>query len=95
MPINTTSRFYHGFTTGSSGDLTAGSLAYTYIAFDTSDPSRSISSVSPQLPRRPFTGDIEIEAPLPVGSAIMVIEHQGRSTLVLIDQERYTTTECQ
>lgn len=95
MPLNTTSRFYYGFTTGSSGDLTAGSLAYTYVAYDTADESRSIASTSPQLPRRPFAGDIEIEAPLPDGSPIMVIEHQGRSTLVLIDQERYTTTECQ
>lgn len=95
MPLNTTSRFYYGFVTGSSGDLTAGSLAYTYVAFDTADESRQIASSSPQLPRRPFAGDIELEAPLPNGSPIMVIEHNGRSTLVLIDQEKYKTTECE
>ena len=95
MPLNTTARFYYGFVTGSSGDLTAGSLAYTYVAFDTADESRQIASSSPQLPRRPFSGDIELEAPLPIGSPIMVVEHNGRSTLVLIDQEKYKTTECE
>lgn len=95
MSLNDSIRYYRGVVTGSSGELTAGTLAYKFEAVDVADNTHRIWSSSPILPRRPFGGNIEIEAALPVGSSIMVVESNGKLALILIDQEKYATTECE
>lgn len=95
MPIADTVRFYFGVVTGSSGENTAESLSYDYVADDIKDPDNKIRSTQPAIPRRPFSGAVEIEEPLQPGAAIMVFQNGSTRTLILIDQEKYAVTECE
>ena len=94
MPINDTIKFYFGVVTGKSGENTAESLSYDYVADNINDKNNRIISTQPAKPRRPFSGNVEIEEPLAIGAAIMVFERDRERTLILIDQEKYAITEC-
>lgn len=94
MPIDDSIKIYQGVVTSSFGNMTAGELLYHYWAKDVSNPDSTIKSVQPALPRRPFSGNIEIEEALAPGAAILVVENFGTRTLILMDQEKYATTEC-
>jgi hypothetical protein len=95
MPIDDSIKIYQGVVTSSFGSMTADELLYHYWARDVSNPDSYIKSTQPAKPRRPFSGNIEIEEALPPGAAILVIEQKANRTLILIDQEKYATTECQ
>ncbi len=92
--INDTIKFYFGVVTGVSGERTAASLSYSYVADNINDHNNRIIATQPAKPRRPFDGEIEIEEPLAIGAAIMVFERNRDRTLILIDQEKYAVTEC-
>ena len=94
MPIADTIKFYFGIVTDRSGENTASSLAYHYVAEDISNPDNRIQSTEPVIPRRPFSDAVEIEEPLRPGAAIMVVQNNRTRTLILIDQEKYAMTEC-
>lgn len=93
-------KIYVGIVTRVTGEPTAQSLSYEYIAVNVNDHSNIIKSTEPAKPRRPFDGNIEIEEPLEVGGAIMVYEWYSTNdrrlmrSLILIDQEKYAVTEC-
>ena len=93
MPFNAATKFYYGFVTEVSGEATVTQLAYKFWACNIMDRNNQITG-GPTKPKRPFSVDVEISGPLEVGSAIMVIEHEGKQTLVTIDQEVYATEEC-
>lgn len=94
ITLNDNIKIYVGVVTGTSGENTASSLSYNYVAVNTNNRNNIIESTQPAKPRRPFDGDVEIAEPLAVGGAIMVYESSGKRTLILIDQEKYAVTEC-
>ena len=95
MPISDSIKIYQGVVISSVGNMTADDLRYHYFAKDVANPDSSIKSLQPIKPRRPFSGNIEIAEPLMPGAAILVIEQFAMRILILIDQEKYATTECQ
>lgn len=95
MPINDAIKIYQGVVVSSVGNRTADDLKYTFWARDVSNPNSYLKSSEAAKPRRPFSGNIEIEEALKPGAAILVVEQNGHRTLILIDQEKYATTECQ
>ena len=89
-----------GFDNGPLDYPTAEFCGYTYVADDVNDPDNRIFCNDFVMPRRPFSGRILL-VPLPLGSAIMVMEtpafHENdrpRRTLILLDQETYPVVEC-
>jgi hypothetical protein len=93
MPFNASTKFFYGFVTEVSGDATVTQLAYKYWACNIMDRNHQITG-GPTKPKRPFEQDLEISGPLEVSSPIMVIEHEGVRTLVLLEQETYATEAC-